>query len=157
MLCGIGLKKAHAMAEAAIDMDFVNEWLERPDFVTRYVFDAETERKAERLAEAIEATSGDGFHSTGNRPGSGRDAEIDKAVRYWSRQIGQYALNLTDYALIQAYQDAGVPEVMWLTAMDERVCGECGPLHGKVFQIDEVPPKPHWGCRCRLVPAGRKA
>jgi SPP1 gp7 family putative phage head morphogenesis protein len=52
------------------------------------------------------------------------------------------------------HRDAGIEEVMWVTAGDERVCEECRPLDGQVFRLDQVPPK-HWGCRCILIPAGR--
>ena len=76
----------------------------------------------------------------------------EKAMRYWSKQTGQYAIDVTDEAVKLAYSDAGIEEVMWITARDELVCDECGPLDGKVFPIDRVPPKPHWGCRCKRYP-----
>lgn len=38
----------------------------------------------------------------------------------------------------------------WVTAADERVCPECGPLHGRAWPEGEgdVPPL-HVNCRCR--------
>lgn len=140
VMCGITGKKAHVMAEKAITDEWVEKWLDETDFVTLYRFNSETERKAMRLAEALEVSED-------------RNFEIEKALRFWVQQLGQYAINFTDYAVIQAFQDAGVKYVRWVTARDERVCSECGPMDGKVFPIDEVPPKPHWGCRCRLEPA----
>jgi SPP1 gp7 family putative phage head morphogenesis protein len=50
-----------------------------------------------------------------------------------------------------AWQESGVVrEFTWMTAMDERVCDECGPNHGQVFplaQLDELIPA-HPNCRC---------
>ena len=143
-MCHVKPKKAHEMAEKAITNEWVDRILEETDFVTLYRFDSETERKAYRLAEALEASEN-------------RNKEIDKAARYWSQQLAQYALNFTDYAVIQAFQDAGIRMVEWLTVEDERRCSECYALHGQVFYVDEVPRKPHWGCRCRVKPVFRAA
>ena len=141
-MCGIENGKAHAMAEKTITTEWVDDILFQTDFVTLYRFDSETERKAYRLAEALEATED-------------RSHEIDKAMRAWSKQVGQYAINVTDYAIAQAFEDAGVEMVEWMSERDNRVCRECYVLDGQVFHIDEVPRKPHWGCRCRLKPVFR--
>lgn len=140
-LCDITGKDAYRMAEDAITREWVDLLLTDVNPVTKYSFVNETERKAQRLAEAL---------STGET----EIAEIDKALRYWARQTGQYAISMTDDGMKQAYRDAGIEEVMWVTAGDERVCEECRPLDGQVFRLDQVPPK-HWGCRCILIPAGR--
>lgn len=137
-------KKAHEMAEKAITRDWIEDILTQTDYVTMYRFDTETERKAYRLAEALEVPEN-------------RVREIDKAQRYWSQQLGQYAINVTDYAVVQAFTDAGVEYVEWITAEDERVCNECYRLDRQVFRIDEIPRKPHWGCRCRMRPVFRMA
>jgi len=137
-LCGEDAKKAHQMAEKAITAEWIDDVLSQTDLLTLYRFDTETERKAYRLAETLEVAQD-------------RDYEINKALRYWSQQIGQFAINVTDYAMIQAYMDFGVKEVRWVTQKDERVCSECGPRDEQVFPIDEVPPK-HYGCRCWLAP-----
>ena len=141
-VCDIDPKMAHAMAEKAITEVWVDAILSRTDFVTLYRFDSETERKAYRLAETLEVSAD-------------RDAEINKALRYWSQQLGQYAINFTDYAMIQAMEDAGIKYAEWVTMKDERVCQECGSLDGQVFALDEIPPK-HYGCRCRLKPRKEK-
>lgn len=141
-MCGVPPKKAHQMAENAIDEEWVDGILTQTDFVTLYRFDSEMERKAIRLAEAMEVAEN-------------RNAEIDKALRFWSMQLGQYFINVTDYAVIQAYEDAGILLAEWETADDEKVCHECHALGGQVFRINEIPPKPHWGCRCRFRPVFR--
>lgn len=134
-MCGVEAKKARKMAGKAITSEWVDEILDRTDFVTLFRFDSETDRKAYRLVEALGATKK-------------RNEEIDKALRLWSRQLGQYAINFTDYAAIRAFEDAGVDMVQWISQHDTRVCTECHALDGQIFRIDEVPRKPHWGCRC---------
>ena len=57
--------------------------------------------------------------------------------------------------MIQAFKDAGIEMVEWIAVMDGRECHECHAYNGQVFRIDEIPRKPHWGCRCRLRPVFR--
>ncbi len=138
-LCDEDPAKAHRMAEKAIDPEWVDAILSDVDMITLYKFDTETERKAYRLAEALEAARN-------------RNAEIDRALRDWSRQLGQYAINVTDYAILQAFVDEGIEKVMWVSERDDRVCKTCHAYDGNVYPIDELPVKPHWGCRCRFLP-----
>ena len=121
----------------------VDEILTDTDFITMYRFDAETERKAFRLAEQLEVAPN-------------RDREIDKALKAWSQQLAQYALNFTDYAVVQAFEDAGIKVVEWVSEKDMRVCNSCYALNGQHLHVDEIPRKPHWGCRCRIRPVFRK-
>lgn len=137
--CGIRPKEAMRMAEETITEEWLNAWLEETDPVTLYRFDTETDRKKQRLTEAL----GVAFD---------KDEEIDKALRYWVKQVGQYAIGSVDFSRIRAFKDADIKKVMWMTERDERVCDECGPLDGEIFDIDKIPPKPHWGCRCVLIP-----
>lgn len=143
-LCGMEVKDAQKKAEKSITMKWVDEVLEQTDIVTLYRFDTETERKAYRLAETLEVAQD-------------RDYEINKALRYWSQQLGQFSISVTDQAVIQAFIDYGLELAEWETAEDERVCNECYALNGQVFRITEVPPKPHYGCRCRFRPVFRSA
>ena len=133
-MCHVEPKKAHRMAEKVITGEWVDDVLSQTDFVTLYRFDNETERKAYRLAEALEETPD-------------RNREIDKAMKAWSQQLGQYCINFTDYAVIQAFEDAGVEFVEWVSRKDTRVCNECYARNGQIFRIDEIPAK-HWNCRC---------
>ena len=107
--------------------------------VTRYVFANEVERKKSRLFEAYVSSKGD-------------PKEVDKALRFWSKMIAEYAVEITDAATLMALADSGISLVEWFTAEDERVCSVCGARHGHVYQIDSVPSKPHWGCRCYILP-----
>lgn len=140
MEAGVPAKEAHEKAEQVIGNDWVDEMLEETDFVTLYRFVPEAVRKRDRLIEALAVAEG-----------QNRDGEIEKALRYWSRQVGQYCLNAVDYARMDAFEDAGVKWVEWITQRDERVCDECYPRDGQVYRIDEVPTR-HYGCRCVLVP-----
>ena len=94
------------------------------------------DRKKQRLAEAIDAAQD-------------KTREIDKALRLWTRQVGQYADNAVDQARVQAFRDAGIERVWWVTQHDDRVCETCDERDGQIYSIDDLPPK-HWNCRCRI-------
>ena len=159
-LCGIEGLKAHRMAEKAITPEWVRAQLEETNLVTLYRFDTETERKAQRLTETLAAAAevleqNGSISGGGGKPNAtavGPDAEIDRAVRAWSKQVGQYALGITDAAVMEAYDDAEVEKAQWVSEKDNRVCTECHRLDGRIFLLSEVPVKPHWGCRCRVIP-----
>ena len=139
--CGRSRKDASVTARKKITGDWILDMLEESDPVTLYVFLTETDRKKQRLIEALAATD--------NKP-----AEIDKALRYWTMQVGQYADNTVSRARIEAFRDAGVREVVFHTQEDDRVCNDCNPLDGQTFPIDEAPQPPlHRNCRCWLGPA----
>lgn len=47
--------------------------------------------------------------------------------------------------------------VMWVTALDDRVCASCATHEGTVFYDGNEPPCPlHVNCRCHLVPVTRE-
>ncbi len=122
-----------------IDREWLYLILDDYDPITKYVFIHEVERKRARLAESILASQN-------------KSKEIDTALRYWSAMVAQYAIEVTDEAVKQAYVDDGVEMVMWVSMLDDRRCKECEKREGKVYDISNVPPKPHIGCRCYLVP-----
>lgn len=117
---------------------WLNEFLEAYDPVTKYVFTHEVDRKRARLIEAMIAS---GMAA----------AEVDSAMRSWSLMSTQYAVEINDAANLQALKDSGVQEVVWMTEPDDRRCKECLKRDGQVYNIDNVPSKPHIGCRCYLV------
>ena len=135
----IAPERATRMGRDAIDRDWVLDMLEEADPVTLYIFMDEMERKKQRLIEALSVA-----HD--------RNREIDKALRYWTAQVGQYADNSVYWARLQAFRDAGFERVRWVTMEDNRVCRDCDDLDGRIFRIDEVPPPQHFNCRCYLVP-----
>lgn len=138
-MCGVRKTEAEWRSKGAITAEWINRILVDVDFITLYRFDTEAERKAYKLAETLEVTPE-------------KAKEIDKALRYWSQQLGQYAINVTDYAVIQAFEDCGIQYVMWVSEKDGRTCGKCITYDENIYKVKEVPVKPHWGCRCRLVP-----
>lgn len=148
--------EAKRKARKIITGDWIETMMSEPDFVTMYQFNAETERKAQRLIEGLSIV---GDRADGREPWRSpketRDMLIDQALRAWSKQLGQYAINVTDAAIFQALDDAGVGWVEWLTERDQRVCMDCHQLDGRIFRINEVPAKPHWNCRCRVAPAAK--
>lgn len=135
---GLTLAIAAGMAKDEITADWLLDMLEESDPVTLYIFLDEAERKKQRLIEALAVAQN-------------KNAEIDKALKWWTKQLGQYAISVTDRARLDAFRSVGVKRVMWHTAEDERVCEDCKLLDGQVFDIDEVPDKPHWNCRCYLT------
>ncbi len=52
----------------------------------------------------------------------------------------------------QTYIDRGYTHVEWLVEDDDRLCDECSPLSGKIFDINAVPTLIHPRCRCTFVP-----
>lgn len=128
-------------AELLADL-YLAGMLAEPDPVTKFAWDAETLRKRDRAAEAVNAVPTKAL----------KQIELDKAVKLWSKQAQQYADTVTYDAVLGAYRDAGVKRVRWVCTKDEKVCRTCRDLNGSIFPIDEVPEKAHWRCRCSLEP-----
>lgn len=124
---------------SGINKEWLEELFENFDPTVKYVFINEVDRKRSRMYESVMSS---------NIP----NEEIDKALTLWCRMIAQEAVSVTDEATLKAYRDSGVFELSWISEDDEKRCRHCKELHGKIFRIDEVPPKPHWNCRCYCVP-----
>ena len=138
---GYSLAAAKRRAEDIIIDEWLEDILTENNELTLYNFDNEVDRKQQRMVEAVTAA-----HDKG--------AQIDKAMRALSGQLAQYADIIVAAARFEAFDDARVDSVRWITQADERVCDECGPLHNKVFALAFAPRCPlHFRCRCRLVPA----
>lgn len=114
-------------------------WLERflleYDEVSKYVYVNEFERKRDRLAEALIASAK-------------KNEEIDAALRYLSFMIAAYAVRVTDQAVLTAYRDIGIGTVRWKAEKDNKTCTICKHRDGRIYSIEQVPPKPHLNCRC---------
>jgi SPP1 gp7 family putative phage head morphogenesis protein len=121
---------------------WVREWLNDYNPVAKYIFAHEVERKRARFVEALVVSDT-------------KVKEIETALRYWSQMASWFAIDTTDKATLEAYKAKGVERVMWVTIDDEKRCSSCGKRHGKVYDITEVPPKPHLKCRCELMPVGK--
>ena len=103
--------------------------------VTKYIYRNEMDRKRSRFAESVIASE------------TPRE-EVALATRLMIATNKQFAEDATFEAVVQAYRDDGVERVRWVTAEDDRRCVECKSRHGKVYPIDNIPPKPHRYCRC---------
>lgn len=133
-------KEAERAAFEDITMLWLLGMLEGVDPVMMYSFAAETERKKQRLIEALSVAEN-------------KNQEIDRALRAWTVQVAQFADNAVYRARMDAFRAAGIENVMWVTQRDNRVCRECDDLNGEIFPIDAVPPPQHPHCRCYIVQA----
>lgn len=59
-------------------------------------------------------------------------------------------LESTRQAKIYGNQLAGAQTATWVAVIDDNTCNTCRGLHGKQFNISNIPPRPHSGCRCDL-------
>ena len=126
--------------------EFVNKYLKGYDHVTQYVYTKEVDRKRMRLNEAVYTARE--FHDI---------AKLQKAVKksadLWFTQSSQYALDMMMAEIYEIYVDEGITFVRFHTQEDEKVCGECAPLDGKLFDVDACPKLPiHYNCRCFTTP-----
>lgn len=113
--------------------------------VTGYLYNKEAERKRLRLNEQILTA----------REYSDRAMLTDslrRAANLWYTQTSQYGIAVTDEATLKAYKDRGVKRVRWVSVVDGKECEDCRSRHGKIYDIDKVPGKSHYGCRCYLEP-----
>lgn len=122
-----------------IDDGWIDAFLLAINPVVKYSWDKEVDRKRQYFFEGLVATEND-------------PAEADKALRYFANMGSQYAIMVTDEAVMQAYKDDDVKFVRWVTQNDRRVCAVCDERHNKVYALKDVPDKEHIGCRCILVP-----
>ena len=108
--------------------------------VTEYIYENEVTRKRERYAESMIASAN-------------KLAVINRSMSLWMRQTEQFMVFVEDAAVLDGYKKNGIKQVRWVTQKDERTCPTCGPMNGKIYNINKVPPKPHHNCRCYVVPA----
>ena len=111
--------------------------------VTKYVYGNELDRKRARFAEGVISS---------DTPAE----EVALAKRLLAAMNKQFADDATFDAVVKAYADDGVKQVRWITAVDERRCKECKARHHKIYNIDNIPPKPHLHCRCYVEKVDEK-
>ena len=123
-----------------LDEDFIEEFFEEYNPVTKYVFKNEISRKKSRLFESVVAST-TGIHQS-----------YKTAENLLTRQVKQYAVELEDSVQKKVYRDLGVEKVMWVAENDYKTCSVCNELDGEIFNLKDAPPKQHYNCRCVLVP-----
>lgn len=140
--------KANAEGDELLDL-WLMDWLDKIDEVTKCQWASETERKKQRLFEALMADI------LSNKPKSVILHDVDVARRYMERQFKQTGDDVTADFILKTYEDAEVENVMWITAKDERVCEICKPRDGRIYRLKDCPQWPaHYNCRCEVVPYG---
>ena len=115
------------------------------NFVSGYLYESEAERKRLRLAEQMMTAK-----EYLNRPLY--NDSLRRSANLWWTQTAHYMLDAVDTATLDGYKDSGVEKVKWNTNIDGRECKVCRERNGKVYPIDNVPPKAHRNCRCYITP-----
>lgn len=133
------LAESMGFEEDKYDLD---ELLETYSGTLLYSFSTEMERKRERLFETMVAID------------DMSDPDIlsqqKKNIRNWNTQVEEFGVDIERNIFLSELRDSGIRKVQWMTAEDERVCTDCSDMNGIVFDIDNVPRRPHIGCRCWL-------
>ena len=115
------------------------------NFVSGYLYESEAERKRLRLAEQMMTA-----REYLNRPLY--NDSLRRSANLWWTQTSHYMLDTVDKATLDGLKDSGVERVKWNTNIDGRECKICRERNGKVYPIDNVPPKAHRNCRCYITP-----
>ncbi len=125
--------------------DYVEYLLTMYDHVTGYLYYPEAERKRLRLAEGM---------STARQYGDRKmySKALKRAADLWYTQSAQYAQDIEDAVVKEVWKRGGVKRVIWIAERDEKTCVVCQKLDNKIFDINHVPPKQHYHCRCIIKP-----
>jgi SPP1 gp7 family putative phage head morphogenesis protein len=134
---------------AVPDQAWLTGFLGEYNFVSGYLYEPEAERKRLRLAEQI-------LTAKEYQSRTQYNDSLRRAANLWWTQVAHYMLDVVDEATLETYELMGVERVEWHTNMDGRECKTCRERHGKIYPIDDVPPKAHRNCRCRLTPVPKK-
>ena len=139
-------KRATDSEKAEIDREWLVGVLAAYNLVTGYLYNKEADRKRMRLNEQILTA-----REYGNREMF--QGSLRKSANLWWTQTSQYGITAVDEATIKGFKDIGIRHVRWIAADDEKTCPTCGARDNKIYPINKIPPKPHYGCRCYVVPA----
>ena len=115
------------------------------NLVTGYLYKNEADRKRLRLNEQILTA-----REYNNR--QMYNDSLRRTANLWWTQTSQYGISAVDEATIRGYKNLGVKYVRWVAADDDRTCATCNVRDGRVYKITKIPPKPHYGCRCYVLP-----
>ena len=128
-----------------IDREWLVGVLAGYNLVTGYLYNKEAERKRLRLNEQI--LTAREYDNRQMFQGS-----LRRSANLWWTQTTQYGISVVDEATIKGFKDIGIKKVQWIAADDEKTCPTCGARDNKIYHINKIPPKPHYGCRCYIVP-----
>ena len=135
--------------ESRINTAWVIALLAAYNFVSGYLYESEADRKRLRLAEQMMTA-----REYQNR--TLYNDSVRRSANLWWTQASHYMLEAVDKATLDGYKDSGVKKVEWHTNIDGRECKVCRERNGQIYNIDDVPPKPHRNCRCYLKPVAKR-
>lgn len=125
-----------------LDFDF-SAFLASYNATTRYVYKNEIQRKSARYNEGIIALD--------NPSGDDTYQLMKDNIRYWVKQCEEISVDMEREVVIKQAEKAGYKKMRWDAVGDEKTCKECRKLNGQIFDIADIPPRPHYGCRCILT------
>ena len=116
---------------------------------------------ANDLASQIADFFDNGVHrQMGDESGVFREIPVDA----WAEQVARTEVaRAQNSGIVETYAAAGVEEIMWLAADDERTCPVCSDLDGTTAKLGEAfedsemgatEPPEHVSCRCTVVALG---
>lgn len=128
---------------------WVTAFLDSYNYVSGYLYEPEAERKRLRLTEQILTAREYQSRSLYND-------SLKRSANLWWTQTAHYMLAAVDASTLETYEQLGVEQIQWVTNTDGRECKTCRDRNGKIYDIDNVPEKPHRNCRCRMMPVPKK-
>lgn len=134
---------------AVPDEAWLEGFLGKYNFVSGFLYEQEAERKRLRLAEQM-------LTAKEYQSRTQYNDSVRRSANLWWMQTAHYMLDAVDEATLETYEVMGVKRVEWHTNIDGRECKTCRERNGKIYPIDDVPPKQHRNCRCRLAPVPYK-
>lgn len=134
-----------AKYKAINEEDFLEYVLSSYNSVTCYLYEKEAQRKRLRLVEEMLTAKEYLQREIYNK-------SLKRTANLWFTQSLQYGIDVTDKTVLEVYKRNGIKKVVWVSEKDDKVCDKCRKLNGEVFDIDNLPSKAHYNCRCYFVP-----
>lgn len=119
----------------SLDEEWIDELLENVDELSKVSFKNEFERRRGSLFEALLVSPN-------------RANEVEAFLKRLTLLLNTYGIETTDKAVLKAYEDKEVLKIRWRAELDDKTCTICKERNGQLYDIREIPPKPHFGCRC---------
>ena len=120
----------------------LEELLSMYSAVLLFSFSTEAERKQSRYFESLV--------SIGDIKNQKALENQKKNTRYWNSQVEEFGVDIEIDITIKEMKEHGIKKVRWVAMDDNKRCKTCDELHDQIFDIDDVPSRPHHGCRCTI-------
>ena len=125
--------------------EYIDGLLGEPNPVTNYLYYPEAERKRSRLYEVVMVAL-----LTRNRVLY--HDNLRKFSSLWHTQTVEYGITVIDKTRMKVLEINGIKKVKWIAEKDDKTCSICKERDGKIYDLDKIPPKPHYNCRCWIEP-----